>query len=82
MIEEIETLLQEIKEGHIDGPEGIEEIHHLSSGEDVHEEKEEHELDHVYDPHIWLDPLLAKKQVMNIANHMATSDPENSEIYL
>ena len=80
IVKEIDTLLQEIKEGHMDGPEGIEKIHHLVSGEDVH--KEEQELDHVYDPHIWLDPLLAKKQVMNIAIHMATSDPENSEVYL
>jgi len=83
VIEEIEMLLNEIKDGHIEGPEGIEEIHHLTSGEDVHEEHDEElELDHVYDPHIWLDPLLAKKQVMNIANHMAASDPENSQVYL
>ena len=83
LIEEIEMLLHDIKEGHIEGPEGIEEIHHLVSGEDVHEEhNEELEFDHVYDPHIWLDPLLAKKQVMNIAIHMAASDPENSETYL
>ncbi len=88
IIEDIEILLQEIKEEHVEGPEGIEEIHHLVSGEDVHDEEhedthdEELELDHVYDPHIWLDPILAKKQVMNIANHMAESDPENSEIYL
>ena len=80
LIEEIEMLLHEIKDGYIKGQEGIEEIHHLVSGVDVH--KGEHELDHVYDPHIWLDPLLAKKQVMNIANHMAASDPENSETYL
>ena len=88
MIEEIEMLLHEIEDGHMKGPEGIEEIHHLVSGEDVHDEEhedvheEEHELDHVYDPHIWLDPLLAKEQVMNIAFHMAESDPENSEVYL
>jgi zinc transport system substrate-binding protein len=56
--------------------------------EDLHEEEHEEEtikerdLDHVYDPHIWLDPLLAKKQVMNIAIHMASSDAENSETYL
>lgn len=78
VIEEIEILLDEIKDGQMGGPEGIEEIHHLVSGEDVHEK----ELDHVYDPHVWLDPLLAKKQVMNIASHMAESDPENSETYL
>ena len=84
MIEEIEMLLHEIEEGHMEGPEGIEEIHHLVSGEDVHEEEheEEHELDHVYDPHVWLDPILAKQQVMNIANRMAASDPDNSETYL
>ena len=80
--EEIEMLLHEIEEGNLNGSEGMEKIHHLISGDDIHEEKDEHQLDHVYDPHIWLDPLLAKKQVMNIANHMATSDPENSEIYL
>ncbi len=89
-IEDVEMLLHEIEQGHVIGSEGIENIHHLVSGkdehedehEDVHEEKEERDLDHVYDPHIWLDPLLAKKQVMNIAIHMATSDPENSETYL
>ncbi len=80
VIEEIEVLLHEIEDGHMEGPEGIGEIHHLVSGQDVHEE--EHEIDHVYDPHVWLDPLLAKKQVMNIAIHMAESDPENSEAYL
>ena len=87
IIEDIEILLQEIKEGHIKGPEGIEEIHHLVSGEDVHDEEhedthdEELELDHVYDPHIWLDPILAKSQVMTIASHLAQSDPEHAEIY-
>jgi zinc transport system substrate-binding protein len=87
VIEDIEILLHEIEEGHISGLDGIEEIHHLVS-EDLHEEEHEEEtiqerdLDHVYDPHIWLDPLLAKKQVMNIAIHMASSDAENSETYL
>ena len=90
-LEKIEMMLHEIEDGHIEGPDGIEEIHHLVAGEDVHaddtheedvHEEEEHDLDHVYDPHIWLDPILAKQQVMNIANHMAASDPANSETYL
>ncbi len=87
ILEDIEIQLHEIKEGHIEGPEGIEEIHHLVSGEDVHNEEhvdahdEELELDHVYDPHIWLDPFLAKSQVMTIASHLAQSDPEHAEIY-
>ena len=84
IIEEVKVLLNEIKEGHIEGPEGIEEIHHLVSGEDVHDEEvheEELVLNHVYDPHIWLDPILAKSQVMTIASHLAQSDPEHAEIY-
>ena len=87
IIEDMEMLLQEIKNGHVEGPEGIEEIHHLVSGKDVHDEEhedthdEELELDHVYDPHIWLDPMLAKSQVMTISSHLAQSDPEHAEIY-
>ena len=83
-IEDIELLLDEIKEGHIEGPEGMEKIHHLVSSEDIHDEdihKEELGLNHVYDPHIWLDPILAKSQVMTIAGHLEKSDPEHAEIY-
>ena len=85
IIEEIEMLLHEIEDGHMESPKGIEEIHHLVSGENVHDEEHgdihEEELDHVYDPHVWLDPLLAKKQVMTITSHLAQSDPEHTEIY-
>ena len=47
-IEEIEHVLHEIEDGHIGGPEGLEEIHHLVSGEDVHDKhaKEEGHDDH------------------------------------
>ncbi len=89
IIEEIELLLDEIKEGHIKSPEGMEEIHRLVSSEDVHDKdvhdkdvhEEESELNHVYDPHIWLDPILAKSQVMTIASYLEKSDPEHAEIY-
>jgi len=33
------------------------------------------------DPHIWLDPILAKKQVQNIANGLMHVDPENAKYY-
>ncbi|MDP6303933.1 MAG: zinc ABC transporter substrate-binding protein [Candidatus Nitrosopelagicus sp.] len=48
MIEEIEHVLHEIEDGHIEGSEGLEEIHHLVSGEDVHDEhaKEDDHDDH------------------------------------
>jgi zinc transport system substrate-binding protein len=33
------------------------------------------------DPHIWLDPVLAKIQVQNIADSMIKTDPENANYY-
>jgi len=33
------------------------------------------------DTHIWLNPILAKIQVQNIANAFSKSDPENQEFY-
>ena len=48
MIEEIEHVLHEIEDGHIEGSEGLEEIHHLVSGEDVHDE---HAKDDDHDDH-------------------------------
>ena len=47
-IEDIEHVLHEIEDGHIGGPEGLEEIHHLVSGEDVHDE---HAKDDDHDDH-------------------------------
>ena len=89
-IEDIQNLINEIEDGHMEGAEGLEEIHHLVSGEDVHDdhakedghdEHAEEDMDHTYDPHIWLDPILAKSQVMTIADHLKESDPEHAEIY-
>ena len=33
------------------------------------------------DPHIWLDPVLAKKQVQNIADGLIKLDPQNANYY-
>ena len=88
VIEDIEHLLHEIEDGHIEGSHGIEEIHHLVSGEDVHDEHakedehdehDEHEM--ASDPHIWLNPNLVKTQVKNIAERLSKIDPENSKSY-
>jgi len=95
-IEEIEHMLHEIEDGHIEGPEGLEEIHHLVSGEDVHDEhaKEDehdehekenghhgHDHDYEFDPHIWLDPILVKQQVNVIRDGLIQADPQNKEHY-
>ena len=56
--------------------------HDDHSKEDGHDEHgEEGGIDHTYDPHIWLDPILAKAQVMTIADHLQESDPAHAEIY-
>ena len=33
------------------------------------------------DPHVWLDPVLAKKQIQNIANGLIKIDPQNADYY-
>ena len=86
IIEDIEHLLHEIEDGHIEGSYGLEEIHHLVSGEDVHDEhtKEDDHDGHDHgdqDPHIWLNPVLAQSQVKNIANALSNSDPMNKNYY-
>ena len=85
-IEDIEHLLHEIEDGHIEGSHGLEEIHHLVSGEDVHDEhaKEDDHDGHDHggqDPHIWLNPVYAKLQTKNIANALSNSDPVNKNYY-
>lgn len=65
--------------------EGDEHHHHDEHAEDeTHEEDEEHEEDlgHAFDPHIWLDPILAQKQVNTISVQLAQADSGNSELYL
>ena len=85
-IEDIENLLHEIEDGHLEGAEGLEEIHHLVSGEDVHGDhaKEDGHDEHNHgalDPHIWLNPVYAQLQVKNIANALSNSDPTNKNYY-
>ena len=50
----------------------------IKSEEEEHDEEHEHESG---DPHIWLNPVHAKKQVQNIALAFSESDPENEEFY-
>ena len=85
-IKDIEHLLHEIEDGHIEGSHGLEEIHHLVSGEDVHDEhvKEDEHDGHDHggqDPHIWLNPIYAQLQAKNIANALSNSDPMNKNYY-
>lgn len=42
------------------------------AGEEAHEE---------YDPHVWLDPMNAKKEMENIKDAFVKADPENKDYY-
>ncbi|MEM3076824.1 MAG: zinc ABC transporter substrate-binding protein [Candidatus Nitrosotenuis sp.] len=60
----------------------VETVHQIELIEtkDVHSEENEHDSN-LYDPHIWLDPILAKHQVETIKNAMIQVDPNNAQHY-
>src|SRR5690554_846728 len=43
--------------------------------------EDEHDEDHLVDPHVWLDPLNAKIMVTNISNALIELDPEDEAFY-
>jgi zinc transport system substrate-binding protein len=61
-----------------------EEEHAEEGEEEGHEEGAEEEDEHghgAFDPHIWLDPVLARQQVESIRSGLATVDPANADYY-
>jgi len=42
---------------------------------------EEEKYEEMYDPHVWLDPLLALQQARNIATALSSLDPANATYY-
>jgi zinc transport system substrate-binding protein len=57
----------------------IEAEHQHEGGASETETGEDHE--HVYDPHIWTDPQLAKVMVSNIEEALCSLDPQNADYY-
>ncbi|MCX6779606.1 MAG: zinc ABC transporter substrate-binding protein, partial [Candidatus Magasanikbacteria bacterium] len=53
----------------------------LTVGENIATKEIEEDGEKIQDPHIWLDPVLAKKEVEMIANGLAQVDPANNEFY-
>jgi len=56
----------------VDTSEGIAILHVNENNDHEHSQN---------DPHIWLNPVYAKKQVQNIAIAFSNNDPENGEFY-
>jgi zinc/manganese transport system substrate-binding protein len=46
-----------------------------------HEEEGDHHHHHGPNPHVWLDPVLAKQQVQNILKALIQADPANQKQY-
>jgi len=59
----------------VDTSEGIEHE------EEHSDEEDEHGHEGGVNPHIWLDPILAKHQVEKIRGAMAAADPDNADYY-
>lgn len=66
----------------VDTSKGI-DVREIDITEDLEHEEPEHE-GHTSlsdDPHIWLNPVLAKTQVQNIADEFSNLDPQNKKFY-
>jgi zinc transport system substrate-binding protein len=53
----------------------------LTTSTNGHSEENVHDDEVSFDPHIWLDPLLAKQQVERIRDGLTQIDPRNAEFY-
>lgn len=62
----------------IDASEGIKVIEEEEHSTHNHEEEHHHEAGN---PHVWLDPVLAQKQVANIRDNLIVADPTNADSY-
>lgn len=63
----------------IEAAKGIDRLE--SQEADEHEESEEgHGHSHEYDPHVWLDPVLAIKEVRTIAEELGEKYPDKRKL--
>ncbi|MDO5457457.1 MAG: zinc ABC transporter substrate-binding protein [Atopococcus tabaci] len=62
----------------IETDKNIELIHTEDAGDEESDNEGHH---HLIDPHTWLDPVLAKKQVTEIKKALVELDPENETTY-
>jgi zinc transport system substrate-binding protein len=61
---------------------GIQPLNEISPVEKTSKKEEEHDHEHAEgNPHVWLDPVLAKQQVANIRDGLIAADPTNKATY-
>lgn len=66
----------------IDASKSIKVVNDISPVEEVKDHDHDHKHEHAEgNPHVWLDPVFAKQQVMNIRDGLINADPANKEVY-
>ncbi|MBD2453011.1 zinc ABC transporter substrate-binding protein [Nostoc sp. FACHB-87] len=66
----------------IDASKGIKALNEISPVETTTSGEKDHDHDHAEgNPHVWLDPVLAKQQVMNIRDGLIAADAKNKDVY-
>ncbi|MFM6312234.1 MAG: metal ABC transporter solute-binding protein, Zn/Mn family [Dolichospermum sp.] len=66
----------------IDMSKGIEPINKISTIDKTVAGEHDHDHEHTFgNPHIWLDPVLAKQQIINIRDGLIMADPANKANY-
>ncbi|MGM3307107.1 metal ABC transporter solute-binding protein, Zn/Mn family [Anabaena sp. WFMT] len=70
----------------IDASKSIKVINDISPVEEIKDQDQDHDHDDKHEhakgnPHVWLDPVFAKQQVINIRDGLITADPGNKEAY-
>ncbi|KAF1295217.1 zinc ABC transporter substrate-binding protein [Enterococcus sp. JM4C] len=81
----IELAEGEESDAHDHDHEGEEHDHeaedHEHEGEEAHDHEAEEAHTHALDPHVWLDPTLAIKEVENISAQLSEKYPEKKELF-
>lgn len=66
----------------IDASKGISAINKISQIDKTAAGEHEHDHQHqIGNPHVWLDPVLAKHQILNIRDGLIIADPVNKDTY-
>lgn len=85
-----EDVLDTVQNKNLTVLEASEDVTLLKSGEDHHDEDEhneedgheEHDHHHgEYDPHVWLSPKNAEKELATIADALIEKDPDHADVY-
>lgn len=65
----------------IEAAKGIKRLESQEEHEEEHSEEADEHHDHEYDPHVWLDPVLAIQEVKTIARELGEQYPDKKETF-